>query len=134
MDFKHFSHNHPLVLHRVHEHTNCSGCKTPAQGDVYVCWQCRYFLHEQCYRAARSIKHPSHPMHPLTLVPFPTYQSNTYFCNSCSLSGDGFSYSCSECDFDLHVSCASLLTNPPAPQNPVYPPIQSPFPTYPPHA
>ncbi|KAK6162871.1 hypothetical protein DH2020_002712 [Rehmannia glutinosa] len=148
MEFKHFSHNHGLVFHQMPQGSeiHCSGCKAPASGDVYVCWQCSYFLHGQCFRAARSLKHPSHPLHPLTLVPFPTYPSGSFFCNTCNLGGDGFSYSCSACEFDIHVHCAHLpnASNPHVPSspvanpnfnNPIYPPpIQtSAFPTYPPH-
>ncbi|KAL0464371.1 UNVERIFIED_CONTAM: hypothetical protein Slati_0324700 [Sesamum latifolium] len=111
MEFKHFSHNHGLVFHQLPQGSeiHCSGCKSPGLGNVYVCWQCSYFLHEQCFRAARSLKHPSHPLHPLTLVPFPTYPSASFFCNSCNHAGYGFSYSCSECEFDIHVHCAHCL-------------------------
>ncbi|KAL2234239.1 uncharacterized protein LOC105170022 [Sesamum indicum] len=154
MEFKHFSHNHGLVFHQLPQGSeiHCSGCKSPGLGNVYVCWQCSYFLHEQCFRAARSLKHPSHPLHPLTLVPFPTYPSGSFFCNSCNHAGYGLSYSCSECEFDIHVHCAHLpnpnshlspspIANPnfsqnfnPQPQNPIYPPpIQTnAFPGYPP--
>ncbi|PIN25184.1 hypothetical protein CDL12_02082 [Handroanthus impetiginosus] len=138
----------------------CDVCKNPVHElawmyycNVYVCWQCHYFLHEQCFRAARAFKHPSHPPHPLTLVPCPTYPSGSFICNSCNLIGNGFSYSCSECEFDIHVHCAlgpnanshvspSPVPAPnftaqnfnPHPQNHTYPPpIQTgPYPTYPP--
>ncbi|KAG8391327.1 hypothetical protein BUALT_Bualt01G0176300 [Buddleja alternifolia] len=136
MEFKHFSHNHGLIFHQMSQGSeiHCSGCKSSGSGNVYVCWQCNYFLHEQCFRSARSLKHPSHPLHPLTLVPFPTYPSGSFFCNSCSLAGNGFSYSCSECEFDIHVHCAHIHSHP-QPQNPIYPPpIQNTdFPTYPPN-
>lgn len=89
----------------------CSGCKFPGSGGAYVCWQCSYFLHEKCFHASRSLKHPSHTAHPLTLVPYPTYPSNSFYCNICNLAGSGFSYCCSECDFDLHVHCA-FVPNP----------------------
>ncbi|KAL7120693.1 hypothetical protein ACP275_02G137900 [Erythranthe tilingii] len=160
MEFRHFSHNHGLVYHQVVQGSeiHCSGCKSAGSGNVYVCWQCSYFLHEHCFRSERSLKHPSHPLHPLTLVPSPTYPSGSFFCNSCNLGGDGFSYTCSECEFDIHVHCAlnvqipnpnlnphlfpspvpnpnhNLNPNPAQNYNPVYPPpIQSnAYPTYPP--
>ncbi|KAL3622419.1 hypothetical protein CASFOL_033830 [Castilleja foliolosa] len=140
MEFKHFSHHHGLVLHQPpqasHHDIHCSGCKSHASGDVYACWQCNYFLHGQCFTAARSLKHPSHPHHPLTLVPFPTHPSGSFICNTCYIAGDAFSYSCSACEFDIHVHCAQLYTSNPlvpgANHNPIYPPpIQtSPYPTY----
>ncbi|KAL2491473.1 Cysteine/Histidine-rich C1 domain family protein [Abeliophyllum distichum] len=154
MEFKHFSHNHGLVFHQLPQGTeiHCSGCKTVASGLVYACWQCRYFLHEQCFQATRSFKHPSHPLHPLTLVPYPTHPSSSFFCDSCNILGNGFCYCCSECDFDLHVHCAYNSATPPVnfpnfavetqnfnphaapnmPQNSTHPTIQnSPYPNSP---
>ncbi|XP_052192794.1 uncharacterized protein LOC127801586 [Diospyros lotus] len=88
--------------------TLCSGCNLPGLAAVYMCWQCQFFLHEQCFQAARSlINHPSHPSHPLALVPYPTYPSATFYCNSCTHPGAGFSYTCPACDFDLHLHCAA---------------------------
>ncbi|KAL8495901.1 hypothetical protein ACS0TY_019861 [Phlomoides rotata] len=141
MEVKHFSHSHGLAFHQVPQGSQiqCSTCKFPASGNVYVCWQCNHFLHEQCYHAARSLKHPSHPLHPLTLVPFPTYPSGSFVCNTCNHGGDGFSYTCSQCEFDIHVQCALMPTPNPHPvpnynsqphQNPIYPPPQN-YPTQP---
>ncbi|KAK9051597.1 hypothetical protein SSX86_028224 [Deinandra increscens subsp. villosa] len=106
--YKHFSHFHNLVMHQMPEGVvvSCSGCHSSATRTVYVCWQCNFFLHDRCFRAARSLKHPSHPPHPLTLIPYPTYPSSSFYCNSCRIMGTGFSYSCADCEFDLHVHCA----------------------------
>nr|XP_043624669.1 uncharacterized protein LOC122596199 [Erigeron canadensis] len=111
-DYKHFSHSHSLIMHQMPEgiEVSCSGCNSSCVGTVFVCWQCNFFLHEQCYRATRSLKHPSHPQHPLSLVPYPTYPSNSFYCNSCEIIGTGFSYSCSDCEFDLHVQCAYSIS------------------------
>ncbi|KAI3719164.1 hypothetical protein L6452_20058 [Arctium lappa] len=106
--YKHFSHTHNLTMHEIPDgaEVSCSGCNSSATQTVYVCWRCNFFLHDQCFHATRSRKHPSHPSHPLTLVPYPTYPSNSFYCNSCKIIGTGFSYSCSDCDFDLHIQCA----------------------------
>ncbi|CAH1416047.1 unnamed protein product [Lactuca virosa] len=110
--YKHFSHAHNLVIHQAHEaeKMSCSGCNSLVMGTIYVCWQCKFVLHEQCFRATRSLKHPSHPSHPLTLVPYPTYPSNSFYCNSCKHTGNGLSYSCSDCEFDLHIHCAQSVS------------------------
>ncbi|XP_051147009.1 uncharacterized protein LOC127262395 [Andrographis paniculata] len=138
---KHFSHNHGLAPHHLPPGGAaaliCGGCKLPASGNVHVCWKCSYFLHDQCFRAPRSMKHPSHPPHPLTLTPFPTYPSSSFFCNSCHAPGHGFSYTCSHCDFDLHLHCANPnpnFINPNLPNYPPSPPVQSNpnLPNYPP--
>ncbi|KAI3498563.1 hypothetical protein L1887_34339 [Cichorium endivia] len=111
--YKHFSHSHNLILHQLPEgvEVSCSGCNSSGNGTVFICWQCNFFLHEQCYRATRSLKHPSHPPHSLTLVPYPTYPSNSFYCNSCEIIGTGFSYSCAHCEFDLHVQCAYSISS-----------------------
>ncbi|KAL3815034.1 hypothetical protein ACJIZ3_016302 [Penstemon smallii] len=153
MEFKHFSHNHGLVLHKAPQGSeiHCSGCKYATTGTIYACWSCSYFLDDHCFSATPSLKHPSHTLHPLTLVPCPTYPSGSFFCNSCNLIGNGFSYCCSECDFDMHVHCALRPNANPhtgpnfsvpndhgqnynhQPQNQMYPPPMqnNHFPTYP---
>ncbi|XP_076956774.1 uncharacterized protein LOC143632068 [Bidens hawaiensis] len=110
--YKHFSHLHNLLFHQMPEgvEVSCSCCNSSGTGITYVCWQCNFFVHEQCFKAARSLKHPSHPPHPLTLVPYPTYPSNSFYCNSCQIIGTGFSYSCADCEFDLHVHCAYSIS------------------------
>ncbi|XP_023738829.1 uncharacterized protein LOC111886818 [Lactuca sativa] len=110
--YKHFSHTHNLMMHDIPEgaDVSCSGCNSSATNTVYACWHCNFFLHEQCFHASRSRKHPSHPLHPLALVPYPTYPSNSFYCNSCKIIGTGFSYSCPDCDFDLHVQCAYSIS------------------------
>ncbi|KAL8500690.1 hypothetical protein ACS0TY_020319 [Phlomoides rotata] len=117
MELKHFSHAHPLTSHHVPRGSEiqCSACHTPGSGDVYVCWQCNFFLHQICFIAKRSLKHPTHPLHPLTLVPSPTYPSGSFICNSCSLDGHGLSYFCSECEFDVHIHCILFPTPNPHP-------------------
>ncbi|KAL8028478.1 hypothetical protein ABFX02_14G163000 [Erythranthe guttata] len=114
MEYKHFSHSHGLVFHQAApgSEIHCSGCKSPGSGNVYACWRCNYFLHEQCFRASRSFNHPSHPQHPLTLVSYPTHTSAAFFCNSCNHGGSGFCYCCSECDFDVHIHCAHMTCAP----------------------
>ncbi|XP_047341950.1 uncharacterized protein LOC124945539 [Impatiens glandulifera] len=109
MEFKHFSHVHGLTIYHMAEgsETVCSGCNLGGLTTVYMCWQCQFFLHEQCFKAKRSISHhPSHPSHPLSFFPSPTHPSASFLCNSCHHSGTGFSYACADCDFDLHVHCA----------------------------
>ncbi|KAL3537284.1 hypothetical protein ACH5RR_000650 [Cinchona calisaya] len=127
MEYKHFSHVHGLAYHQMPQGTEvqCAGCKFPGSGTVYACWQCNYFLHDQCFQASRSLKHPSHPTHPLTLVPYPTYPSNSFYCNACNLVGSGFSYCCSACEFDLHVHCGHTPN-----QTPLHEPLL-PVPNYP---
>lgn len=106
---KHFSHQHSLTFHKSLEaaQLTCSGCKFPCTGTpIYSCRPCKFFLHEQCFNATRSLNHPLHPKHPLSLFPSPTYPSGSFICNLCNKSGSAFSFCCSTCEFDLHIHCA----------------------------
>ncbi|XP_052194824.1 uncharacterized protein LOC127802823 isoform X2 [Diospyros lotus] len=104
---EHFSHDHPLTFQQWQEGKHCSGCKFPiVHGSVYKCWECNFYLHEQCFKAKRYFKHPFHTTHPLNLHPKPTYPGRFFYCEICRQEGHGFSYGCSDCDFDLHIHCA----------------------------
>lgn len=47
------------------------------------------------------LKHELHLEHELTKT-----RRNSYICNGCREMGNGFSFYCKECDFDLHPKCA----------------------------
>ncbi|XP_059643060.1 protein VACUOLELESS GAMETOPHYTES [Cornus florida] len=110
MEYKHFSHQHSLMMYQVQQgqQLRCSGCESYCHDSVYACWPCNFFLHQHCGNANRYVKHPSHPLHPLILLPSPTYCSATFLCNACGAPGNAFSYCCALCEIDLHVHCAFL--------------------------
>ncbi|KAL4563689.1 hypothetical protein LXL04_027734 [Taraxacum kok-saghyz] len=106
---KHFSHPHNLSFHKSLEgaQLTCTGCNFPCTGTpVYSCRRCKFFLHDQCFNAARSLIHPSHPAHPLSLFPSSTYSGGSFICSSCNQIGSGLCFCCSVCEFDLHIHCA----------------------------
>ncbi|PHU30692.1 hypothetical protein BC332_02785 [Capsicum chinense] len=113
---QHFSHPHILKLINQAESENltCSACEQPNitnKPNFYGCNSCQYILHEYCLDAPRFLDHSSHPSHHLTLLPLPTYSSRSYTCNACGSAGNGFSFSCARCDFDIHTQCALLPQN-----------------------
>ncbi|XP_055814432.1 protein VACUOLELESS GAMETOPHYTES-like [Solanum dulcamara] len=108
---QHFSHPHILKLINQAESETLTGnaCEQPSiTSNFYGCNTCQYFLHENCLNAPRFLDHSSHPSHHLTLLPTPTYKDRSYTCNACGSAGNGFSFSCTRCDFDIHMQCALL--------------------------
>ncbi|KAL8123947.1 uncharacterized protein LOC141716700 [Apium graveolens] len=123
----HFTHPHPLHLNfndqtqgtNISTSNNnpviaaymlCAGCKLPANSCddfIYSCDPCNFHLHLSCTKFPHLITHPSHASHPLTLLPVSTYPGGVFNCDACNRRGNGFSYHCMLCDFDLHVVCAS---------------------------
>ncbi|EYU27147.1 hypothetical protein MIMGU_mgv1a023839mg, partial [Erythranthe guttata] len=108
---QHFSHKHILTrlqLDEVEEIT-CNACECDVEEEqFYGCTDCKYFLHEECAEAPRSIEHRSHPSHPLTLHAAATYSNQSFICDACGYVGYGFCYSCAHCSFDLHLFCSTL--------------------------
>ncbi|KAM7500106.1 hypothetical protein LguiA_024520 [Lonicera macranthoides] len=128
--FNHFSHDHPLILEvqdsdsessskrklclmndtRVDE-TICDACVRPIfASPFYRCAdQCNFFLHKCCAELPTKIdQHPSHPEHSLVLLPKSPTFFNLFKCRGCDLYCNGFSYTCTSCDFYLDVQCGSL--------------------------
>ncbi|GFP97222.1 myosin-6 [Phtheirospermum japonicum] len=113
MEYKHFSHHHPLTLHKIQpgqQSQLCHGCQLPCNnnGSIFACYSYNFFLHDHCGNANQYVKHPSHPAHPLVLIPTPTYCSGTFLCNGCGASGNAFSYCCPLYEIDFHVNCTFL--------------------------
>lgn len=124
----HFTHPHPLELN-FNDHTAqtnnistsnvnpiiaaymlCASCKLTANSSddfIYSCNPCNFHLHLSCTKFPQLITHPSHASHPLTLLPVSTYPGGVFNCDACNRRGNGFSYHCHLCDFDLHAVCAS---------------------------
>ncbi|XP_052173732.1 uncharacterized protein LOC127789028 isoform X2 [Diospyros lotus] len=130
---QHPVHDHPLVLREsLQSHGGCygggsvqvycDGCRKPISssfssssssgvggggGTFYACTNsdCWFLLHKRCAELPPKIEHPSHLDHALTLSHFIL---DNHSCDVCDSSIDGFLYRCSDCDFDVHVRCASI--------------------------
>ncbi|TXG50956.1 hypothetical protein EZV62_023480 [Acer yangbiense] len=104
--------SHPHLLHLTNPQTltlatPCSGCELQSSGWMYTCTPCNFTLHVACTQMPQLINHPSHPYHPLNLLPTPPYPGGLFNCDGCGCHGRGFSYHCNQCDFDVHILCAS---------------------------
>ena len=121
---QHFSHeHHHLTLDENNgkdydENKLCQACIMPIYfGNSYSCLQCDFILHEECANLSRRLHHPIHP-HLLTLISDNPLRdvgswnnSDRDYCSACpSLCISGFFYKCSkiDCDFRLHVQCATI--------------------------
>ncbi|KAH0730962.1 hypothetical protein KY289_002150 [Solanum tuberosum] len=108
---QHFTHPHFLkLIVNPSETLTCNACEQPniTNTTFYGCNTCQYFLHENCLNAPRFLDHSSHPSHHLTLLPTPTYSNSSYTCKACGSAGNGCSFSCACCEFDVHMHCALL--------------------------
>ncbi|XVE78418.1 hypothetical protein DITRI_Ditri13aG0143500 [Diplodiscus trichospermus] len=104
-------------FHEQKRHGNqavpCSVCDEPVIGPAYCCTFCEFRLHERCAKLPSIILNPIHPQHRLTLLAKSPYPNGIYMCDMCENTRKRFLYHCSDCDFDLEISCAfhSKLTS-----------------------
>ncbi|KAL4642443.1 hypothetical protein ACB092_02G018600 [Castanea dentata] len=109
---------HPLVFipHFLFGYT-CCGCQESIDGPAYYCgesecWYKNYRVHHKsCAEVPLGLHHPLHPIHPLILSPYQIdYGKDIQFsnCLHCNESRNQYTYRCFRCDFNLHLTCASL--------------------------
>ncbi|KAL4600108.1 hypothetical protein ACB092_11G174100 [Castanea dentata] len=115
-------HNHPLEI--VYYHRNvpsvacCNLCRKCCFGPTYVCFLCKFFLHESCLEllGTYTISQNSFHKHPLIIVDNKVNDSTSYFCMnndfpSCSACGEPCfekSFACLKCKFLIHELCLQL--------------------------
>ncbi|KVI03546.1 uncharacterized protein LOC112512274 [Cynara cardunculus var. scolymus] len=105
----HFSHGHPLKSHAyITRKVTCSACKQGVSGSFYACLSCNFYLHKKCFDLPQTLKHHSDRRHNLVLLSSPAYPEGFFKCNACGTHGNGFSYHCSDCQIDLHTTCALM--------------------------
>ncbi|XP_010442014.1 PREDICTED: uncharacterized protein LOC104725107 [Camelina sativa] len=109
---RHPSHNHPLRVFKAKEEDEaaCSGCELELIGQAFKCIEsdCDYFLHKSCFDLPSETHHKSHQDHPLTLLHSPPDERSVYTCDACDQYGSGFTYHCSNCNYNLHVGCTFI--------------------------
>ncbi|XP_073042234.1 protein VACUOLELESS GAMETOPHYTES-like [Primulina eburnea] len=110
LPIKHFSHPHDLHPLPSNYPQNlaglCSACKLPSSGMMYTCPPCNFILHQSCAQLPKLITHPAHGGCNLSLITKSSYPGGLFSCDACSRFGDGWSYHCSHCSYDLHVRCS----------------------------
>ena len=117
--FIHPIHRHPLLFNPDDRRGYlCWGCREPVYGPSYSCKEPKcpdYTLHHKsCAELPLGLHHPLHPIHPLILFSpliwaYLAEDKQVYKCELCKEYKDVYIYRCSRCDFNLHITCASLL-------------------------
>ncbi|XP_065619704.1 uncharacterized protein LOC112039846 isoform X1 [Quercus suber] len=130
---QHFSHpEHPLVFNQDDRGGDiCCGCGERVSGPSYSCkewWHWETVHHKSCAELPLGLHHPLHPIHPLILFSPERYENEgegegeddddekqffgkdkqIYKCELCKDYKDVYTYRCARCDFNLHITCASL--------------------------
>ncbi|KAF8098860.1 hypothetical protein N665_0257s0070 [Sinapis alba] len=117
--WRHFSHDHDLLIMRVLEDQEsheelCQACILPTyKTDKFLrCKQCDFAIHETCANLPRKMAHGLH-IHPLTLTIETMNIGNGFFtCSVCNQYSCGLmSYICiqKDCGFKMDVKCASFV-------------------------
>uniref|UniRef100_A0A7N2R2V4 Phorbol-ester/DAG-type domain-containing protein n=1 Tax=Quercus lobata TaxID=97700 RepID=A0A7N2R2V4_QUELO len=115
-------HNHPLEIvyydREVPGVVCCTLCRKCCFGPTYVCFLCKFFLHESCLEllGTNTISQNSFHKHPLIIVDNKVNDSTSFFCMnndfpSCSACGEPCfekSFACLKCKFLIHELCHQL--------------------------
>ncbi|MBA0808885.1 hypothetical protein Gohar_024588 [Gossypium harknessii] len=105
LEFKYNLHLHPLLF--IEDHKDelkklvCSTCEEPLLDSIYVCIDCRFYIHKKCAQLPTEINHPCHRLHPLKLES----HNKSVFCKLCQAKHSGHFYCCPPCNLDIHIQC-----------------------------
>lgn len=118
LQIKHPSDIHPLNLlaRPIYEGGifKCDACGQDSTGFPFHCSLCQTDIHPSCANLQLQFNHPSH-LHTLGLSFTCPYPHKVFYCDVCKKPGkDSWLYHCSQCLFDVHVTCINLTsqTNP----------------------
>jgi hypothetical protein len=111
-EIQHYIHPCPLALHTRVLSFRCRACDTCMLGICYRCELCTFYIDVECalLRSIESedqaqIKHYSH-RHPLFFEEI--NDGDQIYCFACGTDCSGPTYVCSQREFSLHESCASV--------------------------
>ncbi|XP_007019808.2 PREDICTED: uncharacterized protein LOC18592841 [Theobroma cacao] len=102
-ELKYVTHEHPLTfienptdeLKRAH----CCWCQKPLVDSLYVCLDCRFYLHKKCAQLPAQLHHPCHRKHPLYL------EDARLDCKTCQKKHWSLFYRCLPCEFAIDIEC-----------------------------
>ncbi|XVF54929.1 hypothetical protein PTKIN_Ptkin05aG0220100 [Pterospermum kingtungense] len=78
---------------------NCVWCQKPLVDFIYVCLDCKFYLHKKCAQLPTQLHHPSHRKHPLYI------ECDQLLCKICGEKHGSLFYRCLPCKFDIDIEC-----------------------------
>ncbi|XP_007010039.2 PREDICTED: uncharacterized protein LOC18586528 [Theobroma cacao] len=102
-ELKYVSHEHPLAFianpKDELQKADCLWCQKPVIDSLYVCLECRFFLHKQCAQLPTQLDHPCHRKHLLYI------EDDKLVCTQCEKDHWSLFYSCLPCNFHIDIDC-----------------------------
>ncbi|XVF43548.1 hypothetical protein PTKIN_Ptkin02bG0048700 [Pterospermum kingtungense] len=103
-EFKPIAFKDPSICAEELGNAKCFGCWEPLVDSIYCSLDCGFNLHQKCADLPFQIGYPGHRKHPLILQ----FSSEIFPCVICQgTERGGFFYSCSLCNFVIHIACLS---------------------------
>ncbi|PWA50430.1 DC1, C1-like, Zinc finger, RING/FYVE/PHD-type [Artemisia annua] len=99
----------PMVPYKPFGVFTCDVCSFICNGFVYCCVRCEYNVDVCCAFIPDKITHKAHPNHLLSRVTKRLLGGNCRLCLQ-YIHRDWFSFTCQDCGFHLHPSCALLMS------------------------
>ncbi|KAK3204667.1 hypothetical protein Dsin_018713 [Dipteronia sinensis] len=92
----------------------CDSCSTPGTAFAYCCALCWFDLHVDCASLPQIMKFELHP-HQLSLnyaLPYNEVEASPHSCNIWNkvLDSKFWTYNCADCNFNVHICCATGKT------------------------
>ncbi|XP_017984231.1 PREDICTED: uncharacterized protein LOC18585796 [Theobroma cacao] len=101
---------HPFIRFRIRFPFICDACGSSGNHVSYICSTCEIIVHRSCISLPRILRHPWHFEHPISHTYFVGQDKfKSWECRICHLEDVNSkygSYSCSDCDYIVHVNCA----------------------------
>ncbi|KAK7840953.1 hypothetical protein CFP56_016081 [Quercus suber] len=109
---QHFSHEHWLTLAIVYRNSDvyspvcCFLCDKPCNGPTYVCFLCKFNLHEFCLESLQTVI--QNPFHKHPLIKFEKKVDDSTSCSACGEPCLDTTFACLKCKYLFHELCIQL--------------------------
>ncbi|CAO2815546.1 unnamed protein product [Amaranthus hypochondriacus] len=106
-------HKHALYEFDCKSQYKCDGCEMDGFGKRFRCKKCNYDLHPECNYAEAIIefegqKYEFFAKPPKGVNCSKRHKSGCRCCDACGITLKGYTYHCTDTDFDFHPKCVKL--------------------------